>query len=81
MKKDVFFDDVLCFISVVIMCLIMFVCGIIIFLELIKNKFCLYLLMNIVLIIGFIFLSIFCIYVSIYMLIEYIKDYNRRNKK
>lgn len=31
MKKDVFFDDVLCFISVVIMCLTMFVCGIIIF--------------------------------------------------
>lgn len=81
MKKDVFFDDILFYIFVVIACLIMFVCGFVILLELIKNELCLYLIINIVGIIGFIFLSIFCTYVTIYMLIEYIKDYNRRNKK
>lgn len=79
--KDVFFDDVLCFIGIIIMCLIAVACGIVILLELIKNEFCLYLIINIVGIIGFIFLSIFCTYVTIYMLIEYVKKYNRRNKK
>lgn len=72
--NDDYFDSLLNGISRVIMCLTVSICGIIMFLEIIKNEFC---LRNIVLIIGFILLSFFCIYVSISILIKNIKDYRR----
>lgn len=75
--NDDYFDSLLNGISRVIMCLTVSICGFIMFLEIIKNEFC---LRNIVLIIGFILLSFFCIYVSISILIKNIKDY-RRNQK